>query len=104
MLFRSKGGAGGYQDLVVDDIEGAACVSPDLRCNVQTIFNTEENNSRSIPEWLANAAQQNYHDNATISRLVLVMSTNTNDDIDESSESSDSESEEDDSRNSNDKQ
>lgn len=102
MLFRSKG-AGGYQDLVVSDIYGAACVSPDLRLSVQTILNTDENNDRLIPEWLANAAQQNYHDNATISRLASVMSANTNDGFDESdsSESSQSESEEDDSRNKN---
>jgi len=84
LLFRSSGGRG-YQDLGVDEIYGAACISPDLRPEIQSALNRNE--VCKVSEWLANAAQQNYHDNATISRLASVMNPSRNDgDSDESSD------------------
>lgn len=89
MLFRSKGAGRGYQDLVVDDVFGAACISPDLRSEIQAALNMDGKKTK-VPDWLANAAQQNYHDNATISRLASVLSGNCNDDSSKSDSDDDS--------------
>ena len=85
LLFRSRGGGRGCQDLSVNEIYGAACVSPDLRLEIQSALTRD--GGFTISEWLASAAQQNYHDNAIISRLASVM--NPAGDVDESDESSD---------------
>lgn len=89
LLFRSRGGRG-YQNLVIDELYGAACVSPDLRPEIQATLRAEQDFELSIPvpEWVANAAQQNYHDSVSISRLVSVMNPSV--DVDESDESSSS--------------
>jgi hypothetical protein len=71
-----------WYDLSMDDIFGACEVSPDLRTlSVQKELLAESNRGTSlvdpttinIPTWLANAAQQNYHDSAAISRMAQVM-------------------------------
>jgi len=64
-------------DLTVNEIDGAACTSPDLRREIQELLRSKEQTKSGrcaiIPGWLSNAAQQNYHDNATIARLASVM-------------------------------
>ena len=77
------------EDLFVDEIYGAACISPDLRPDIQESLCSSETICL-IPEWLANAAQQNYHDTVTISRLASVMNPSMR--HDESDESTDEES------------
>jgi hypothetical protein len=71
LLFRSNGGRG-YTDLTVNEIYGAACISCDLRPQIQAALSNKQD-AFNVPEWLANAAQQNYHDAATLSRLASVM-------------------------------
>lgn len=73
LLFRSHGiGRRGYEDLTADELQGACCVSPDLRRSIQSEL-SKNSDDFQIPLWLTNAAQQNYHDNATISRLASAM-------------------------------
>lgn len=89
LLFRSSGGGRGDTDLTVNEIYGAACVSPDLRPEIQSKLN--DGAVYNAPEWLATASQQNYHDSATISRLASAMNPSRKPDAD-ADESSDDES------------
>lgn len=72
LLFRANGGRR-WQDLTVTEIYGAACISLDLRPQIQAALRNKEDVVNVVAEWLANAAQQNYHDTAAISRLASVM-------------------------------
>lgn len=61
-----------WQSLAVEEIFGACEVSPDLRPSVQKELSKEGTPAR-VPAWLANAAQQTYHDSAAVSRMAEVM-------------------------------
>lgn len=88
LLCRSKGLAAGYQSLAVDEIFGAACISPDARTEIQSALGSNSSADSTVPLWLANAAQQNYHDKVTISRLASIMNPSTSvDDDDDGDES-----------------
>lgn len=92
------------EDLEVNDVYGACCISPDLRPSLQQEIQPEElrnenrhpSTSRSIPmTWLGDALQQNYHDASVLSRLATVMTGGA----ENNEESSDSDSDSDDSTN-----
>ena len=72
LLFRANAGRG-WQDLTVKEIYGAACISSDLRPQIQAMLKTKQDVVNVTESWLANAAQQNYHDAAAVSRLASVM-------------------------------
>lgn len=69
--------------LAVDDVCAACTVSPDLRNNVQDDLKQQDKDQvvptgpqiGSTPDWLLNAAQQNYHDAAAVARMAEVMKT-----------------------------
>ena len=70
--------AGRLEDLHVDSIFGACCISPDLRLESQIVLGKQGSGRPldappNIPDWLADAARQNYHDRAVLERLALVM-------------------------------
>lgn len=91
LLFRSNVGRGNT-DLTIDEIYGAACISCDLRPQIQAALKREQD-IVNVPEWLVNAAQQNYHDAATLSRLASVMCKSGNCTRNKRDEYSDDESE-----------
>jgi hypothetical protein len=72
VLFFRSNGSRGHTDLTIEEIYGAACVSCDLRPQIQAALRSKQD-GLNVPEWLANAAQQNHHDAATLSRLASVM-------------------------------
>lgn len=65
----------GFQDLRRDDIEAATCISPDLRecIRVEIAGRNKETIIKPIPSWLANAAQNNYHDKAALAEVARAM-------------------------------
>lgn len=69
LLIRSKGSFG-HVDLTMAEIFGACCCSPDLRNDIQL----EMSASSEIPEYLALAAQNNYHDSIALAHFAAVMS------------------------------
>lgn len=72
LVVRSFGGK--WLDLGLEEINGACCVSPDLRTSVQEGMAPEQGaDFHSIPRWLANAAQNNYHDAAALALVIDVM-------------------------------
>jgi hypothetical protein len=84
LLVRSFGGR--WEGLAESEIRGAACISPDLRPSIQTDVasrmgmaldgdgdSTSAGISAVVPDWLANAAQQNYHDEVELQKVVLAM-------------------------------
>ena len=84
LLVRSFGGR--WEDLAESEIRGAACVSPDLRPSIQRgvasrmrmVLGMDGDSTRTgivaaVPEWLANAAQQNYHDETELRKVVTAM-------------------------------
>lgn len=82
LLVRSFG-ASRWADLSISEIRGAACVSPDLRPSIQRclavanttgmVLGTDGGAEGVVPEWLANAAQQNYHDEAELQKVISAM-------------------------------
>lgn len=64
-----------WEDLSLNDIRGATCISPDLRnCIQQEVSNNGNNKSvKPIPRWLADAAQNNYHDKAALAEVARAM-------------------------------
>jgi hypothetical protein len=64
LLFRHFG-----MSLSLSDVYGAACVSPDLRASIQR----ELGSITPIPQWLIQAAQQNYHDAVVLRDFAQVM-------------------------------
>ncbi len=86
LLVRSFGGR--WQNLEESEIYGACCISPDLRLEIQAAIADSldiETNSPA-PEWLANAAQNNYHDGAELAKVISAM----NPTLDENGADSDS--------------
>jgi hypothetical protein len=101
ILVRSFGGR--WEDLDVKCIHGACCISPDLRMEIQTQVGSQlgvnSSEVHSIPDWLADAAQQNYHDGAALAHLANVMNvskTEENDDTEDDNDSKESNSDVDD--------
>ena len=90
LLIRSS--AGRWHDLDINSLYGACCVSPDLRLSMiqsELLVDTEDGEPPPpIPEWLADAARQNYHDGAAVAQLAKVM-TSASDDSDDSSSEND---------------
>jgi hypothetical protein len=87
VLVRSFGGR--WEDLELKSIYGACCISPDLRMEIQTQVGCQlgvNNEVASIPDWLGDAARQNYHDSAALARLANVMNVSNNDQNDENEE------------------
>ena len=96
LLVRSFG-ASRWVDLSISEIRGAACVSPDLRPSIQrrclVVASTttgvvpgadgDDSSTRTgigaavavgaVPEWLADAARQNYHDGAELQKVISAM-------------------------------
>ena len=64
-------------DFALADIEAGCCYSPDLRRNiandVMRLVDGEASCDVSVPEWLGNAAQMNYHDGGSLAALAAVM-------------------------------
>ena len=75
LLMRADRVGGSFVDLTIEEIEGAACISPDLRESLQEeATNTiRPNRSPTIPSWLAEAAHQNYHDSAALALVAKAM-------------------------------
>jgi hypothetical protein len=57
---------------VAENIRGACEVSPDLRPTIQTEIGSIRK-PPIIPQWIKNAAEQNYHDAAAVAQIVHVM-------------------------------
>ena len=75
LLVRSRSALGGdkrWENLEVSDLIGPCCVSPDLRHEIQEQI-VELLPARNVPDWIAGAAQQNYHDAAAMAQLASVM-------------------------------
>jgi len=72
IMFRSKGSFG-FVDLTLGEIQGTACGSPDLREQVQVELAGDIESTDLIPEWLATASQQNYHDAVVLAQFAAVM-------------------------------
>jgi hypothetical protein len=74
---------GKIQPLKVSDVELACCVTPDLRLDIVERIRNDFDVAKFIklPEWITNAAQQNYHDKAVLERLAKVMSVKSNQEI-----------------------
>ena len=93
VLVRSFGGR--WEDLEIKSIHGACCISPDLRMEIQTqvvgsqVLGVNNNEVASIPDWLGDAARQNYHDGAALARLASVMNVSNNFQNDDSEEDDD---------------
>eukprot|EP00980_Cylindrotheca_fusiformis_P000564 scaffold146_cov107-Cylindrotheca_fusiformis.AAC.3 len=96
-----RGFGGRWEDLSVDSIQGAACISPDLRECIQkdvaaSQTTTEEWSGMKlttpIPTWLGDAAQNNYHDNAALALVAKAMDAGWNEDSDSDEEGSSSSS------------
>jgi hypothetical protein len=71
-----RGFGGRWEDLALDSIEGAACLSPDLRASIQKEISRHSEGSKELkptPTWLANAAQNNYHDAAALALVAKAM-------------------------------
>ena len=77
-----------YENLSINEVWGACCISPDLRLSIQHDIaskmgrikdgNHDNNNNEggggiAVPEWLADAAQQNYHDEAELNKVIQAM-------------------------------
>jgi hypothetical protein len=97
LLVRSFGGR--WEDLSIGEIEGACCISPDLRLSIQEELAQEigKESPKTIPAWLADAAQHNYHDGAALAQVAAAMNVEPEDDGDEEEDEHDDESEDDDS-------
>jgi hypothetical protein len=90
VLVRSFGGR--WEDLEVKSIYGACCISSDLRMEIQTQVGCQlgvNNEIVPIPDWLGDAARQNYHDSAALARLANVMNISNNDQNDDNEEEED---------------
>ena len=92
LLVRSYGGR--WESLEKSEIFGALCVSPDLRMEIQqqivkSFVGMETTKLVEAPGWLADAAQQNYHDGAALAKVISAMKPSQ----DGSDQSSDDESE-----------
>lgn len=92
-----RGFGGRWEDLSLESIVGAACISPDLRESIQHQVSSSRGNKEddaapaAIPEWLADAAQNNYHDNAALAKVAKAMDAGLQegDSDEESSDASD---------------
>ena len=82
LLVRSRGALSGdkrWENLDARILVGPCCVSPDLRQTVQERIAESLKQSKEIecrkkvPDWIPNAAQQNYHDAAAMAHLASVM-------------------------------
>jgi hypothetical protein len=62
----------GGNSLAVDEIWSACCVSADLREEILSEMNGKREFPK-VPDWLADASKNNYHDGAVLSRLNEVM-------------------------------
>lgn len=75
LMVRSFGGK--WQNLAENEIYGASSISSDLRESIQEEINKDMGGTfdrvPAIPEWLANAAQQNYHDGAELAKVISAM-------------------------------
>ena len=79
LLVRSFGGK--WDDLMTSEIYGATSISPDLNAHIQQKIAQEimgmtdylESTTRIVPDWLANAAQQNYHDGGELAKVMSAM-------------------------------
>lgn len=68
ILKRSQTGV--INSLTVAQIETACCGSPDLRSSILSSLGLE---NQSVPHWLRQAAQNNYHDQSVVQKLADVM-------------------------------
>jgi len=89
VLVRSFGCSYNFMNLSINEVWGACCISPDLRHSILLDIaskmgflkdgNTDNNNNGGgggvieVPEWLADAAQQNYHDEAELNKVIQAM-------------------------------
>jgi len=88
-----RGFGGRWVDLSLGEIKGAACTSPDLREAIQAeVAKTGLQLIETIPSWLADAAQQNYHDKAALDQVARAMDFDVTRSESESSEESESDS------------
>ena len=78
LLVRSFGGQ--WRDITIDEIYGATSISPDLNASIQQDVSQEimalsehSESTRIVPDWLANAAQQNYHDGGELAKVISAM-------------------------------
>lgn len=105
LLVRSFGGQ--WENLTIGQIYGACVLSPDLRPGMQESLRMQQSQNTttepiSTPEWLANAAQQNYHDGAALAKVVSAMQVHeVDDDGDSESEDDDGDGDDDDSQKAN---
>lgn len=83
LIVRSFGGT--WQDLTIDEIVGACCVSMDLRSSIQMELG-KSNGIPPPPTWLADAAQHNYHDGAALAQVATAMNMESKDDDDDDDE------------------
>lgn len=84
-----------WHDVTIHDLHGACGISPDLRPGIQSEIATEFNSMNReevplIPQWIKNAAEQNYHDAAALAEMVSVMKSNEAGDDDSENNQSDS--------------
>jgi hypothetical protein len=107
VLVRSFGCSYNFMNLSINEIWGACCISPDLRHSILHDIastmgflkdgNTDNNNNGGgrveggieVPEWLADAAQQNYHDEAELNKVIQAMNPPDCDVVDEDDEDCD---------------
>ena len=97
-------------DVTTENIQAACGISPDLRPNIQNEIATvdcivlPENGEQlsTIPQWIKNAAEQNYHDAAAVARMVDVMKSEEKYEDDSESDQSDDDDDDDGSDNSGD--
>ena len=68
LLFRHR-----MTSLTVSDLFGAACISPDLRESIQNVLG---NQVHSIPKWIHQTVQENYHDHSVLEKFATIMSVN----------------------------
>ena len=100
LLVRSRSALGGdkrWENLKVSDLIGPCCISPDLRHDIQEQIvellpaNDDLESRTMVPDWIAGAAQQNYHDAAAMAQLASVMNLSgdqqQNNDCDEEADS-----------------
>jgi hypothetical protein len=89
-------------DVTTENIQAACGISPDTRPNIQNEIAivdciVPDNGERlpTIPLWIKNAAEQNYHDAAAIARMVDVMKSEEKYEDDSESDQSDHDDESD---------
>ncbi|CAJ1967338.1 unnamed protein product [Cylindrotheca closterium] len=82
-----------WEDLSLNEIDGATVISPDLRdCIQKEVVSIKHNTNMSserIAKWLADAAQNNYHDKAALAKVARAMDTEYVDEDDDDDDDDD---------------